>query len=170
MARRFEFRLDTVLRVRRLRAEEAQRRVTAQLVRIARLEELDGELQAELLRRQDALRAGARDVVQPLELARTRAWMAHLRAERTRNAAARAELRRELAGLQEQMRAARVDQRVIEKLREHRFDEYRKAHALREQSESDELARQLHQRAGVSAADELTAAPAARRAAESECA
>ena len=55
MARRFQFRLKTLLKVRQLREREAKRRVAAKRSEIARVDQLRRQTSAELTRQQEAL-------------------------------------------------------------------------------------------------------------------
>jgi hypothetical protein len=80
MARRFRFRLQTLLRVRQLREREAKRKVAAKQAEIARLDRLNEQTTEEILRQQEALLAGQRQgQLDPLALQRGRAWIAYLR-------------------------------------------------------------------------------------------
>lgn len=57
MPRAFEFRLETVLRVREQRQREAQRRLAARQAEMVRLERLDEQLAAQVGAAQSELRA-----------------------------------------------------------------------------------------------------------------
>ncbi|MFQ5804918.1 MAG: flagellar FliJ family protein [Phycisphaerae bacterium] len=145
MAKRFQFRLETLLRVREIREREAKRKVGAKQAEIARVDRLNQQTTEEISRRRETLREQQQEEVLALEaLARERAWIAYLRRTITERLAARAALVRELKALQEELRQARTQKRIIEKLRERRREEYVKDRQRREQAESDELARQLH--------------------------
>jgi len=154
VARRFEFRLHTLLRVRQLEEREAQRKVAAQRAEIARLQKLDEQTRAEIARQQTALleqqRSGHLD---PLELQRGRAWIAHLRRQIGLRQMQRAELLTRLQELQAAWQAARTRRRAIEKLRERRLADYQRRRQRAEQAASDELARQLHVPAAETAVD-----------------
>lgn len=145
MARRFRFRLQTLLRVRQLREREAKRKVAAQRAALARLDRLDEQTAAEIARQQAALRADQQQPrVDPLALQRGRAWIAYLRRTLAQRQVQRTELQQQLRELLERLRAARVQARTIEKLRERRLREHARARGRREQAASDELAQQLH--------------------------
>jgi flagellar FliJ protein len=144
MARRFSFRLQTLLRVRELREREAKRKVGAKQAEIARLDQLNRHTADEISRRQDALRSQQQQpVLAPDVLVRERAWIAYLRRTIVERQALRAGLLKELATLRDELREARTQKRIIEKLRERRWEAYVKDRNRREQAESDELARQL---------------------------
>jgi flagellar protein FliJ len=156
LAKRFQFRLQTLLRVRQLREREAKRNVATQQAEIARLDRLNEQTaeeilkqQAELLARQSAGR------LDPLELQRGRAWVAHLRRTIAQRHEQRLEMVQRLRQLQALLRAARTQTRILEKLRERRWQEYRKERDRREQATADELAQQLHGAGGIEWSDEV---------------
>jgi flagellar export protein FliJ len=144
MARRFEFRLQTLLDVRRLREREAKRAFATQQAEIARLDQLNRETTAEIAAQQAALlgamQAGPLDL---MTLQRGRAWIAHLRKTITQRLQQRVAMVQSLESLRGQWTAARTQMRIVEKLRERRWTRYRKDRQRREQTEADELARQL---------------------------
>ncbi len=168
MARRFRFRLQTLLRVRQLREREAKRKVAAKRAEIARLDRLNeqtmeeihrqqewllsaqapaGREQTETLRRPDAALGVApalRVLLDPLTLQRGRAWIAYLRKTIALRHLQRASLVEELTRLQNNFRAARTQARIIERLRERRWAQYVRDRDRREQTAADELAQQLH--------------------------
>ncbi len=150
MAKRFEFRLGAVLRVRRLREDDAQRQVAAQRARIARIEELDEQTRREIASQQEQLLAMQREEhLDPREAARGRAWVAHLRHTVAQRQPVRAQLLRELTALQQALIAARRDVRALEILRDKRLAEWRRDRARREQAATDEAARNLQGRAAM---------------------
>lgn len=155
MAKRFTFRLETLLRVRELREREAKRKVGAKQAEITRLDRLNRQTTDEILRRQDALRERQRGSLATDELVRERAWIAHLRRTIGERRTARGELVVQLEELRERMRQARTQKRVIEKLRERRREEYERDRKRREQAESEELAQQLHVFEGVASGPRL---------------
>lgn len=144
MAKRFHFPLETLLRVREVREREAKRKVGLKQAEIARLDQLNRQTAEEIFARQDILRQHQRGTLTPNDIVREQAWIAYLRRTIFQRQAQRAGLVKELGVLQEALRQARVQKRIIEKLRERRWDEYVKDRKRREQAESDELAQQLH--------------------------
>lgn len=153
MAKRFSFRLQTLLRVRELREREAKRKVGAKQAEIARVDQLNRLTADEISQRQNTLRQHQqRKTLAPDDLTRERAWIAYLRRTIVDRQALRAELIKELAVLRDRWRQARTQQRTIEALRERRWEQYVKERKRREQAESDELARQLHDFADVAPA------------------
>lgn len=144
MARRFQFRLETVLRVRTLREREARRRVGVKLSEIAAVDRLNADAAREISSRQ----AGTLDrqqaaLVDPRQMAAERAWVNYLRRSLGERQALKAALQRELNELRSELRAARTQMKAIEKLRERKHAEWKHDSQLAEQAESDELARQL---------------------------
>jgi flagellar protein FliJ len=144
MARKFRFRLGTLLRVRQTREREAQRKVAAKSAEIARVDLLNQQTAAEIVQQQADLLAGQQGGrLDPLALQRGRAWIAHLRRQIALRHVQRAELVTQLGELQAELRAARTQTRILEKLRARRLAEYRRTRNRQEQAASDELAQQL---------------------------
>jgi flagellar protein FliJ len=142
--RRFQFPLQTLLKIRHLREREAKRKVAAQRAEIARLDRLNDATWTEISAQHEALlQTQQRPRVQPTELARGRAWIAHLRATIAQRMLLRAEMTAKLEQLQAEFTAARQQARIIQKLRQRRWDEYRHQRDRKEQAASDELAQQL---------------------------
>jgi flagellar protein FliJ len=148
MAKRFRFRLATLLKVRRLREREAKRKVGAKSAEIARTDELNRRTLAEISSHQAALLADQRDGrIEPLTLTRGRVWVGHLRGVLLQGQAHHAALTLELQELQAQLRQARTQTRAIEMLRERRWAAYRKQRTTQSQAAADELAQQMHSEA-----------------------
>jgi flagellar FliJ protein len=144
VAKRFQFRLETLRRVREIREREAKRKVGAKQAEIARVDQLNRLTAEEISQRQNALRDHQRQkVLAPDVLALENAWIAHLRRTIVERQVLRARLVGELRTLQEKFRRARTQKRIIEKLRERRWEQYRKDRRRQEQTATDELARQL---------------------------
>jgi len=147
MAQAFKFRLATVLRVRELREREAKRRVGAKAAEIARLDQQVRRTQEEIFRQQNVL-TGLQDKpsLDPAALRQSRAWIAHLRHEVGQLHVQRSQEQAALEILRKAHQEARVQTRILEKLRERRWSEYRHERASIEQGLSDELAQTLHLR------------------------
>lgn len=147
MAKRFTFRLQTLLRVRDLHEQEAQRKVGLKLAEIARLDQLDRQTHAEIQKVQQRLvDQQSSAAFDPRALTAGRAWVAQLRRTLFERDAIRREKQSELSQLQESLREARKQKRIIEKLRERRAAEHRKQSDQAEQRAADELAQTLHRR------------------------
>jgi len=160
MARRFHFPLETLLNVRRLHEREAKRKVAAQQAEIARLDQLNAATREAITARQEALlRDQSTGALRTVDLSRGRAWIAHLRNTLAQRVAQRIELVRTLGQLQAEFRDARRATRIIEKLRERRWNEFAHDRARREQSASDELAQQLHTYAPLASVGSASARP-----------
>lgn len=145
MARRFRFQLETLLRVRQLREREARRKLAARRAEIARLDRLIRQTADEIALQQSALlREQEQPQPDPLLLTRGRGWIGHLRHTVAQRQALRAALVTDMTQLQAAWREARMQMRVIEKLRERRWEEHQHARFLRDQSAADELAQHLH--------------------------
>lgn len=144
MARRFQFSLQALLHVRRVREREAARRLAAVGLKIARADALARRTNEQILQQQAALHAVQEQAAPDLAtLQRGRAWIAHLRRMLAQLGSERAQLLTESAVLREALTAARRAARVVEKLRERRYEAHRKTAARREMGEADELARLL---------------------------
>lgn len=144
MAKRFRFRLQTLLRVRELREQEAERKVAAQRAEIARLDDWNRQTAQEIEQHQQSLRhTQSGQHFTPLDLVRTRAWIAHLRSTMAARSVQRGEMLKQLEKLMDDWRITRQNRRVIEKLRERRWDEYVHGREQEEQAAADELAQQM---------------------------
>jgi flagellar FliJ protein len=144
VARRFRFPLETLLRVRDIREREAKRKVGLKQAEIARLDQLNRRTAEEIFARQQALRQRQQGTLAAAELVREQAWIAYLRRTIVQRQAQRTGLVSELSTLREAWQQARTHKRIIDKLRERRWEQYVKGRKRREQAESDELARRLH--------------------------
>lgn len=146
MAKRFRFPLQTLLEVRELREREAKRSVAAKSAEIARLDRLNEDTAAEIVRQQEVLLAAQQQgLLEPLELQRGRAWIAHLRKTIATRQVQRGELVEQLKELQARLREARTQTRIIQKLRERRWNEYVRERNRTDQAANDELAQHLQE-------------------------
>lgn len=157
MAQPFKFRLQTLLRVREVREREAKRKVAAQRAEIARSDQLIVETIREIEQQQNALRERLiQPALNPLDLTRSRAWIAHLRRTLAQRQVQKSAQLAELDQRLETYRQARQQSQVLEKLRERKLAVWQRDRALREQDAADEMAQQLHRRAGSSGRMEAT--------------
>lgn len=144
-AGRFTFRLQTLLRVRELREREARRKLSAKQAEIARIDQWNRETADEVSRIQRRIvECQSATTMDVRELTRQRAWASHLRRTIVERQVARQSLVAQLDALRGELHTARTQTRVIEKLRERRFGEWKRDRALSEQTQMDEVARQLH--------------------------
>ncbi len=145
--RRFEFRLAALLRVRELREREVLRRFAAQQAEIARHDLLIRQTQEEITACHAALRGHLREArLDPPELTRLRVWAGLLRRQLLERQEVRSRRAAELEQLRLELRRARTQKQSLERLRERRWQEYRRVRNLREGAALDELARQMHLR------------------------
>ncbi|MBK8914645.1 MAG: flagellar FliJ family protein [Phycisphaerales bacterium] len=160
MPARFTFRLDTLLRVRALRERECERAVAQVRAEIARLDAWCVSTQDEIEARQNDIRsASAEGAIDPRELARLRAWIAHLRGSLSARSAERSALLAQSEARLAEWRDARRDRRVIEKMRETRLAQHLRDVAAGDQAQADELAQQLHAMRSDRADRDRSAAP-----------
>ncbi len=145
MARRFRFRLQTLLRVRQLREREAKRKVAAKRAEIARLDRLNEQTQDAIRAQQATLLSDqCQGTLDPLALQRGRAWIAYLHKTIALRQLQRVQLVAESQKLQAEFQAARKQARIIGRLRERRWEQYVADRGRAEQAAADELAQQLH--------------------------
>lgn len=146
-AGRFKFRLQTLLRVRELREREARRKVSAKVAEIARVDQLNRETADEISKIQRGIvdRQSA-PLIDARELTRQRAWVSHLRRTIVERQRAKQSLLTHLEALRAELRVARTQMRVIEKLRERRYGDWTRERGIADQVAMDEVAQQLHGR------------------------
>ncbi len=149
MAKRFRFRLETLLRIRRLNEREAQRKVAAKQAEIARIDEFSRQARREILSQEDELRKEqSRGRLNVAALSTRRSWIAHLQRMILLHKHLRREREDELKAVVEDLGRTRTQTQVVQKLRERRWSEYRKQRDRHEQSELDELVRQMLSESG----------------------
>lgn len=149
MARRFEFRLETVERLRRAAKEQQQRAVAAAAREVRRVEEriqrTSDELRAQVHETRSAGRARRIDVgvIRSHEFYNARLQRTILYAQA--DLAAR---QRELAAERNKLAEAMKRLKVIEKLRERQWQRFRQEQERQDQAETDEMALQMVRRNG----------------------
>ena len=145
MARRFRFRLETLLKVRELREREEKRKVASKRAEIARLDRANERADDEILLQQSKLlESQRRGRLDPEAVRSTRAWITVLRSSIVHRQSQKAHWTDELEQLQAVYREARKQTRMIQKLRERRYREHVKQRDKRDMADADELAQQLH--------------------------
>lgn len=165
MAKRFTFRLETLLRVRKLREREAQRGVAAVQAEIVAIDGLTRQIHAEIAAQQAYVRgsfhaapsAGVAPVsrderLDTTNVIRGRAWIAHLQRMLEHQARERTKAETRLRDALQALIQARTQSQIVEKLRERRLNEYRERRERQDESAADELARQLQAFRGEAAA------------------
>lgn len=144
MARRFRFRLETVRKVRQ-QARDVQRRVVADKARVAgeasrQITRLEVDIERTVGRSREAHRTGRLDMSSVREHEIHRGWL-----DRTLGEARAVLVQRQGELRSEQDRLAEASKRlkVIEKLRERKWERYKADVAKEEQSHADEVGRQI---------------------------
>ena len=153
MAKRYTFRLATVLRLREMAEDECRRQVAVRLRDIAQAES-DGQrlveqFEWEVSRSRDDQQKGAMDV---LTVRRRRAYMGYLQRRQRECAARVAGLRQQLAQEQAALAHAAKEVKVLEKLRERQAARHAEIERRAERAAEDEVAQSLTFRAGTRAA------------------
>lgn len=148
MPARFRFRLETLLRLRRVQQRQAQRSVGAAQAEVAHAERLIALTEAEIRRQQAELRdaqhgAPDRATLEAQSLIRGRAWIVHLRRMSLQQQEMRADAQRRLGDALRALTAARTQTRIVEKLRERRLAEFRASAERRTDAALDELAQRM---------------------------
>lgn len=145
--KRFTFPLETLLRVRELREREAKRAVAVRQSELARIDRLSEATRREIHNSHETLRsrqsAGPAVLLHPAELARQRAWIAHLQLLLLQQQQMRIDAAQQLAQSISNLNRARTSTKTVEKLKSHRLAAYRKRQNRHEQAASDDLAQQL---------------------------
>lgn len=150
MAKRFQFRLEPVLRVRKARRDE-QRRMVAQHARALQLHreaiaELEGRVSATLTQARQTRVGAVIDV--GLELQEQR-WRLGLRRRIHMAMQQMNESTVSLANAREELARRTRDVKAVEKLRERRWNAHRLAEERTERRDADETAAQMYiRRAG----------------------
>jgi flagellar FliJ protein len=145
MAKRFQFSLQTLLRVRELREREAQRTLGEAQAAVAQVTNAIAQYWREIQATQQRLTEAQRgERIDPQELSQGRAWVMHLRRLIQENEGQKAVLEQRAGELRDQWLEARKQVRVLEKLRERRWDAHRAQLRKEEQATMDEVAQRLH--------------------------
>lgn len=143
MAKKFHFRLQPLLRVRELKQRECERALAEVMTAIADLDDMDREADVEINNQRAATTTLATKSVDPTDLSRRREWLGHLQRLKMERALTRQELQAKAAVAREKYIAARQATKALEKLRENKFDAFRREQTRTEQSRMDEVAQQL---------------------------
>ncbi len=140
MGKGFAYRLEPLLKLRRRYEDEQKRVVAARLREITVLEQRQQVLEQEIIRQAEAMRqALGRGEVEMEHLRMSRHWMLRLRRGVLETDAAISAERAWLAQERQALAEARKNTRVLERLKERRWEEWRTAWQRREQSELDEM-------------------------------
>lgn len=141
MARQFQFRFETMLKLRRQREDEQKRVVADRLRQISQVRAQLDSLQRQIEQETQAVRhAASGGTIDLQQMVRHRHWIGHLH-KGTLEAQARLRfLEARLAQERTQLAEAAKQRRVLEKLREHQYERYTDELNRRETRELDELA------------------------------
>jgi len=127
MARRFVFRLDTLLKLRRQRENEQKRVVAERLRQIARVTDEISMLDRQIGDQVQAMRVQATGASLDVpQLARSRHWLSHLQRGRLEAEGHLRLLEARLAQDRAVLAGAVKDRRVLEKLRERQQEKHRR--------------------------------------------
>lgn len=144
MAKKYSFRLQTVLRLRKTTEDECRRRVADRLRAIARAESevrrLEEQHEWEVDRSRTEQLSPGMDV---LTVRRRRGYMGHLR---RRAHACEAHIRSLQERLEQEQRAsaqASKEVKALEKLRDRQWERYRAGQLRAERAEEDEIGQQM---------------------------
>ena len=147
MARSFVFRLETVLELRALRERQQRRKLAQTCAALARMQAQVQRLTRQRRReQQDLAAAQSAGRGDPQSWLRRRAWISQLARQieaweqRCEQAAAEVDRQRAV------WRQKRNELRALQRLRQRRFENWRKNALRRAQCEQDEVAQQLHMR------------------------
>ncbi len=140
MAKRFQFRFETILKLRRQREDEHKRIVADRLRQIAQVQDQLASLERQIEQETQAIRrstsGGTIDLQQTV---RHRHWLGHLHKSSLEAQARLRFLEARLAQERTQLAEAVKQRRVIEKLKERQSSAHIKAQERRETLELDEL-------------------------------
>lgn len=145
MARRFTFRFETMLRIRRQREDEHKRIVAARLREIAGVNRQIGSLQRQIHEEEDAIRTsqmpGTIDLQQAI---RHRHWLGHLHRCLVETQGRMRGLESQLAQERAALAEASKQRKILDKLKERQWRRHQMEQERREAKEADEQATLRH--------------------------
>lgn len=148
MAKRYEFRYETLLRLRRQREDERKRVVAARLREIRTLEDRRATLENRIREQTEQVRDALRSSTLNLDdLKLSRHWVIRLRRGVLETDEAIKTHRAVLSKERQHLAEAAKDKKVLERLKERRLAEYMAEMDRREQLELDEMNAQRAARA-----------------------
>jgi len=141
MAKRFKFRLDTVLKIRKQREDQRKRVVADRLRQISQVREqmaaIDRQIGDEMRAIRRAQSPGTIDIQQAM---RHRHWLGHLHKTALEAGARLRFLEARLAQERAVLAEAVKQRRILAKLKEQQWERYRQEADKRELAASDEMA------------------------------
>lgn len=140
MAKRFIFRFDTMLRIRRQREDQHQRIVADRLRQITRARGQIGAITRQIHEELDAIRVGQdTGTIDIQQVMRHRHWLGHLHKASLEAQARLRTFEARLAQERAQLAEAVKQRRILEKLKERQYDRHRTEEERRETREGDDL-------------------------------
>ncbi len=141
MARRFTFRFETMLKIRRQREDQHKRIVGDRLGQITQVEEQAGALNRQIQEEMAAIRAGQEvGRIDMQQVIRHRHWLGHLHKGVLEAEARKRFLEAKLAQERVLLAEAAKQRRILEKLKEHRWAQHRYRENRQETLAADEMA------------------------------
>lgn len=141
MARRFKFRLETVLKLRQRLEDEKKRVVADRLREIVQATNDRHGIQQQIEHQIDAMRGRIQQgKIDTRYIARDRHWLSRLNLQVLETQAAIRTLQAKLSMEQAELSEASKQRKILDKLRERQMFSYRQTVEKLEQKESDELA------------------------------
>jgi flagellar FliJ protein len=150
--RRFRFRLETLLQMRRRREEEIKLRLAAKNSHIIKAQEELGGLHAEMERAQKADRESRTKALQALALRQAVVYRHRLKADIAAKNGQIDGLRNEAEEIRRALVVAKQKTRAVELLREKRQAQWRKEYNANDQKFTDDISQQQFVRARRAAA------------------
>ncbi len=140
MAKRFTFRFDTMLKVRRQREDQHKRVVAGRLRQITQVHEQIGAIDRQIQDEIGAVRAGQEaGTIDIQQVMRHRSWLSHLHRGSLEAEGRLRFLEARLAQERAVLTEAVKQRRILDKLKERQWRRYRQEEDRRETRESDEL-------------------------------
>lgn len=141
MAKRFKFRLETVLKLRQQRENDKKRIVADRIREIVRASNDQYGIQQQIENQIDAMRGRVQQGrIDTRQIARDRHWLSRLNLQSLETQSAIRTLQAKLSMEQAELAKASRQRKILEKLREKQMLSYRQTVEKQEQKESDELA------------------------------
>jgi flagellar FliJ protein len=141
MAKRFTFRLETLLKIRRQREERHQRIVADRLRQIQEVEDQLTAIAHQIQSEEQAIMANQRQgVIDMQQVVRHRHWLGHLHKCALDAKARRGYLEAQLAQERAALAEAAKQRKILDKLKERQWERYRQEQDYQETGEADEMA------------------------------
>lgn len=140
MARRFVFRYETLLKIRRQREDHHKRIVAERVRQITQVRDRLASLRGQIGDEEHAIRAGQEPgMVDMQQIIRHRHWLGHLHRSVLESESALRALEGRLAQERAVLAEAVKQRRILEKLKERRLDRHRQDEMRNETAAADDL-------------------------------